>query len=244
MLVLLIIGTIIGLAAASHSTNVQQASATSTARVGATGTASSINSSVTQQVQASATAGVVLTATSGTPIFADPLSSNINGWSDDGTHCTFISGSYHVLVQETNFLQLCETSAFTIDNDAISVDVSLLSGDNAGMIFRVNGTQFYDFEITNTGDFFFRRHDAGTEANYQYLIPNTKSSAIAPGNATNNLTVIAHGSDFKLYINGTFVGESQDGTYSSGQIGFVAGTLPTSSSAEASFANLKVYKIS
>src|SRR5207248_10942997 len=151
---------------------------------------------------------------------------------------------YHVLVQQTNFLQLCESSAFTMDNDAMSVNVSLLSGDNAGMIFRVNGTQFYDFEITSTGDFFFRRHDSGTGANYQYLISNTKSSAIAPGHAKNRLLVIANGSDFKLYINGNFVGEQQDSTYSSGQIGFVAGTLPSSSNAEASFANLNVYKVS
>jgi uncharacterized protein YwgA len=148
------------------------------------------------------------------------------------------------VVQQSNFLQLCESNAFTMDSDAISVDVYLLSGDNAGMIFRVNGTQFYDFEITSTGEFFFRRHDAGTGANYQYLISNTKSSAIAPGNAKNTLLAIANGGDFKLYINGTFVGEAQDNTYSSGQIGFVAGTLPSSSNAEGSFANLNVYKIS
>jgi len=244
VLVLLIIGIIVGLTAASHSTKSQPTTATSTARASASGTASPINASATQQAQASATADVALTATSGTPIFADPLSSNINGWSDDGTHCAFMNGTYHVLVQQTNFLQLCELSARTVDNDAISVDVSLLSGDNAGMIFRVNGTQFYDFEITSTGEFFFRRHDSGTGANYQYLISNTKSSAIAQGNAKNTLLVIASGSDFKLYINGTFVGEPQDSTYSSGQIGFVAGTLPANSNADASFANLQVFKVS
>lgn len=244
VLVLLIIGTLVALSTASHNTNLQRTNPTATGQVSPTTTASPINTSATQQAQASATAGVALTATSGTPIFADPLSSNTNGWSDDGTKCAFTGGTYHVVVQQSNFLQLCESSAFTMDNDAISVDISLLSGDNAGMIFRVNGTQFYDFEITGTGQFFFRRHDSGTGANYQYLISNTKSSAIALGNAKNTLLVIANGSDFKLYINGTFVGEQHDSTYSSGQIGFVAGTLPSSSSAEGSFANLKVYKVS
>ncbi len=244
VLALLIIGTIIGLAAASHSTNSQQGTATSTVSTNASGTAGAVNTSGTQQAQASATAGVALTVVSGTPTYADPLSSNRNGWSNDGAHCAFLYGTYHVLVQQPNFLQLCKTSAFIINNDAISVNVSLLSGDNVGMIFRVNGTQFYDFEINRAGEFFFRRHDAGTGANYQYLISSTKSSAIASGNAVNNLLVIANGSDFMLYINGTFVGEQQDNTYSSGQIGLVAGTLPTSISAEGSFSNLKVYKVS
>ena len=123
------------------------------------------------------------------------------------------------------------------------MNVSLLSGNNAGVIFRVNGTQFYDFEITNTGEFFFRRHDSGTRANYQYLISKTKSNAIASGSAKNTLVVIANGSDFKLYINGTFVGEQRDSTYSSGQIGFVAGTLSSTTNAEGSFANLQVFKV-
>ena len=246
VLVLLIAGILAALATASHSATPRNpnVTATATAQASPSATASPVNVSATQQAQARATAGVALTATSGTPIFADPLSSNINNWSDDGTKCAFISGTYHVVVQQSNFLQLCESNAFTMDNDAISADVYLLSGDDAGMIFRVNGTQFYDFEITSTGNFFFRRHDAGTGANYQYLISNTKSSAIAPGNAKNTLLAIANGGNFKLYINGIFVGEAQDNTYSSGQIGFVAGTLPSSSNAEGSFANLKVYKVS
>jgi hypothetical protein len=250
--VLVIIGgTIFALTAAFHGTSSQQTGAINqtptTAQASPSGTTGAINqtpTSATQQAPAAATAGVALTATSGAPIFADPLSSNINNWSDDGTKCAFTNGTYHVLVQQSNFLQLCESSAFTMDNDTISADVYLLSGDNAGMIFRVNGTQFYDFEITNAGGFFFRRHDAGPGANYKYLIPNGTNGAIALGNARNTLLVIANGSDFKLYINGTFVGEQQDSTYSNGQIGFVAGTLPSSSSAEGSFANLKVYKVS
>src|SRR5205807_262721 len=115
--------------------NSQHTNATATATTGASArrTAGSINASATQQAHASATAGVALTATSGTPIFADPLSGNTNNWSDDGTKCTFTNGTYHVLVQQSNFLQLCESSAFTMDNGTTTVDVSLLSGNNAGM---------------------------------------------------------------------------------------------------------------
>ena len=76
------------------------------------------------------------------------------------------------------------------------------------------------------------------------LIDRTTSSAIAPVGQKNTLLIIANGNDFKLYINGTFVGEQQDGssTISTGQIGFVAGTLSSTTRGEASFSNLNIYK--
>jgi hypothetical protein len=55
--------------------------------------------------------------------------------------------------------------------------------------------------------------------------------------------VTADGSDLKLYINGTFVGEQQDSTYSSGNLGFVAGTMAPTASGEAAFTHLQVFKI-
>ncbi len=121
--------------------------------------------------------------------------------------------------------------------------MTLLSGNDAGLVFRANGDQFYDFEINNQGQFFFRRHDAGAGSNYVSLIKATKSDAIKPVGQKNTLVVIANGNDFKLYINGVFVGEKQDSTYSSGQVAFVTGTLAPTTSGEGSFANLKIFKI-
>jgi serine/threonine protein kinase len=195
---------------------------------------------------ATATAGGAATATvaaNGTLILSDPLASNSSGhWSADGVACAFNSGSYHVYVKQANFLQPCESTGLLVDNFRLQVNVTLLSGDNAGVILRVNGPQFYDFEITSQKQFFFRRHNA--DNSYTMLIDRTSSSAVAPVGQKNTLMVIAKGNDFKLYINGTFVGEQQDGIspISSGGIGFVAGTLPATSSGEASFANLKIYR--
>ena len=218
------------------SKNLQMETATANAQE----TASAKTSSA--EAQATATAGVAATAVNGTLILADPLSGNTNGrWNTDGVNCVFTNGSYHVYVKQANFLQPCESTSLPLDNFTLQVDTSLLSGNEAGVILRINGTQFYDFEITSQGQFFFRRHDANN--GYVMLIDRTKSSAIAPVGQKNTLLVIANGNDFKLYINGTFVGEQQDGTstISSGQIGFVAGTLSTASG-EASFSNLNIYK--
>src|SRR5213080_3533442 len=136
----------------ANQANTQARIATATASLRATAHA---QGTATQQVVASATAGVALTAVSGVPLLQDALSSNTNGRWKENSSCVFTGQSYHVEVQQPNFLQICPANTFPITNDAISVDVSLLSGDNAGLIFRASGQQFYDFEITALGEFFF-----------------------------------------------------------------------------------------
>ena len=202
-------------------------------------------STVAANVQAAQQAAATATAVKGgTPLLKDSLSRDINNrWPNDGINCAFHDGAYHVIVTSKDYLQPCELAPQTFDNSAMQVDVSLLSGNNAGLIFRVNGDQFYDFEINNKGGFFFRRHDAGAGSKYVYLMQNRQSAAIAPGGQKNTLLALANGSDFKLFINGTFVGEAQDSTYVSGQLGLVAGTLSPNASGEASFVNLNVFKM-
>jgi serine/threonine protein kinase len=198
-------------------------------------------STATRQAMATATAGVALTAVSGVPLLQDLLSSNTNGrWKENST-CVFTGQSYHVKVQRPNFLQSCPGNTFPITNDAISVDVSLLSGDNAGLLFRASGQQFYDFEITAQGEFFFLMHNPASSTNSTYIINNTKSNAIVLG-GKNTLLVIATGDDFKFFINGIFVGEQHDETLTSGQLALVAGTLSSTSSGEARFTNLQIFK--
>ncbi len=216
--------------------------ATATANVFATATGVVTNAATAQKAQVTATAGVALTATSATLILSDTLSGNTNKRWLENTSCAFTGGSYHVIVQQSNSLQICSSNAFPFTNGAIQADVSLFSGNTAGLLFRVSGNQFYDFEITNTGTFFLRRHNATIGVPYTYIIPATASSAILTDNHANRLLVIANGSDFKLYINGSFVNEAQDSNYTGGQIGFATGTLSSTSTGEGSFANLKVYK--
>lgn len=229
-------------------TGATKATATAVAKASQQAHAAATATAQAKGAQATATAAVVVTATSGTPTLADPLSSNTNGrWTANAT-CTFKSESYHVLVQQAGFLQLCgaakaNDTTLTVNNATIEVDVSLLSGTDAGLVFRQSGEQFYDFEINNQGQFFFRRHDAGAGSNYVFLMKDTRSRAIKTGGQKNTLVVIANGNDFKLYINGVFVGEKQDSTYSSGQVAFVTGTLAPTVSGEGSFANLKIFKI-
>jgi len=191
---------------------------------------------VAQQIQNAATPVL-------TPTLADRLSSNTSSrWSENTSTCFFVGGAYHVVARQTNTLQLCGATSLAVKNTAIQVKVSLLSGSNAGFIFRTNGQQFYDFEITSGGMFFLRRHDSGEGTNYTYLIPNTRSAAIVASNQKNTLLAVANGDDFKLYINGILVGEQRDSTYTQGQFGFVVGTLAPAGHGEGSFSDLELFE--
>jgi len=191
---------------------------------------------VAQQIQNAATPVL-------TPILVDRLSSNTGSrWSENTSTCLFAGGAYHVVVRQINTFHLCGSTSLAVKNTAIQVNVSLLSGSDAGFIFRANGQQFYDFEITSGGEFFLRRHDSGKGTNYTYLIPNTRSAAIVASNQKNTLLAMASGDDFKLYINGIFVGEQRDSTYTQGQLGFVVGTLAPAGKGEGSFSDLELFK--
>lgn len=228
--------------AQSFPGNSQQATPNTNAIATAAASASAAAQVLATQQASNATAAAI---TGGTPLLTDPLSSNTNNrWPNDGVACAFTGGAYHVIVNKPDYLQPCLSSELAFGNAAIKVDVTLLQGSDAGLIFRANGDQFYDFEISNQGEFFFRRHDAGGGGNYTFLIQRTASNLVASGGQKNTLLVIASGSDFRLFINGTFVGEVQDSTYGSGQIGFVAGSAASDNRAEASFSNLSAFQVS
>ncbi len=199
--------------------------------------------SFTIQQAESATASAI---TSGMPLLADDLSSSIiSDWYVDNNSCIFTGGTYHVRVKQASSFATCTSNVLSYDNAAFQVDVSLLSGSNAGLIFRANNQQYYYFGINKNGEFFFGHDDPSANGGtFTYLIRDTSSSAIAPGKQKNTLLVIANGSDFKLFINGTFVGEQQDSTYTGGSVGFAAGTDSQLNSGEASFANFKVFQVS
>ncbi len=226
----------------NHTTNngtTATAGSSATATVAVSPSPTSIPSpspSPTPNFAATATA-----VTGRTPLLVDNLNSDNGSWSNDGQACAFLNGTYHVRVNQTDFLQPCMNTNFSMNNGAIKVDLSLAQGSDAGIIYSKSIDQFYDFEVNNQGQFYFRRHDANGGGNYVSLISPTSTSAIASGSATNTLLMIVNNGNFTFFINGVYVGKTNDSNYTTGQIGFVAGTLSPVSSADASFSNLTVY---
>ncbi len=232
-------------------------SSTATARAGATSTviasqtqqavasqqtATAVSASATARVQqAQKNAEATATAITGrTPLLSDPLNGpDDNNWPNDGTNCSFTNNAYVVTATSANTLQPCLSGNLQYGDAAIEVDVTLGSSADAGLIFRASadGSQFYDFEITSQNQFYLRYRNNNR---YTFLVQNAASSAIQGNGSKNTLLVIASGSHFRLFINGTFVGEVQDSTFASGQLGVAAGTL-SASTGDASFSNLRVY---
>ncbi len=248
LLFIILVGLIFYIAAnhsnGNHPANNNQPSSTA----GSTATAASTPSPTpTPSPKPSPTPNFAATATAvtgQTPLLTDSLSSDNGSWSNDGQACAFQNGTYHVLVNQANFLQPCPNTKFTMNNGAIQVNLALLQGSDAGILYSQQTDQFYDFEITDSGKFFFRRHDANGGGNYVFLISPTSAPSIASGSGTNTLLMLVNNGNFTFYINGAFVGSAKDNSYHTGQIGFVAGTLSPTSSADASFSNLAVYPLS
>lgn len=200
------------------------------------------HATATGQAQGSATTASLRRVALGPLMLSSDLTQNSNNlWAEDATSCKFSGGSYHVIVTQANFLQPCPL-ALPLDNAVVQVDATLHAGHDLGILVRLKADQFYDFEINNQRQFFFRRHDAGTNASYHVLIAPTFSPAIAPLNGKNTLIVSANGDLFKLYINGTFVGEARDNTYATGEVALASGTLDPITTAEGSFSSFKLYK--
>ncbi len=180
------------------------------------------------------------------PVLIDNLTGNtLNRWTVDGSHCTFGYAGYIVTAMQENYLQVCPMLSPAVSNTAVEADVTMLGGTSAGMLFRMNGDQSYDFEITNSNEFFFARHDASSTSGSftSYLIKNTYNSAILAMGQKNTLLIIANGADFKLYINDSFVGEVQDSTYTHGQLALTSGTSGLVTAGQANFSNLKLFAL-
>lgn len=190
------------------------------------------------QSTASAAYSTVTAITRSQPIFTDSLSHNTVGrWQED-KHCVFQGGSYHVHVSDSGF---CSMNIGAYSNIAIQVDVSLLSGDAAGLLFRGSGEStpytFYYFFFDRLGSVgFCIDGSAGQTCPLQDYIPNP------PIQKKNVLLVIAQRSSITLYMNGIFIHHLQDSTSASGWIAFGVEVTSTSQSGDASFSDLKVYR--
>jgi len=233
----------------------QVANATGTADTQATGTAVAV-ANATATANAQATAFVVATqtalqniytsATSGTPALSESLASNTSSnWDVDqaqgGGGCGFSGGAYHASLDSKGFYFPCFANNTNFSNFAMQMQMTIVSGDAGGLIFRANGaSKAYAWQIDTGGnyDLFVSRSSTQNTDLLNGSAPSFKQHT----GQTNLLTVIARGGSIYLYINKQYVGNVTDSTYSSGQIGVLVNdhTNPT----DVAFSNLQVWRLS
>ena len=241
--------------------SVAQSQATATANARASATSNALATTVagelateqanltTATAQAQATAGVLQTATSGQPTSSDLLTAGQvtdPTWMNDGTSCFFAADGYHVHLPPSAPPangHSCAESDRSYGNATITVEMRIHGGYSGGLLIRLQSAQFpiflgYFFEVGIGGNYEIHRINAGS---FTTLQDWTDSSAINGGlDSLNVLQVIAHGNDFRFYVNGVYLTHVQDALYGVGAIGFVSQT-DTTGPGDAVFSNLRVY---
>jgi hypothetical protein len=181
-------------------------------------------------------------------ILDDPLRDNSKGYQWDVTNiagsgsCGFSNNAYQVIQDSIiGGITSCnpEANVPPLGNFTFEVQMTLVSGDEGGITFRGNQSNFYLFAIGSDGSYHL---DVVTGTSLPTTLQQASSSHINKGQGKSNLlAVVAVGNTISLYVNNNFLVKVTDSTYSSGQIGVAA--VENSNATEVVFSNAKVWKM-
>ena len=161
-------------------------------------------------------------------LYADDFGDATSGWSritSAAARTSYGEDVYQIATYVEDYSSWGLAGINLRDAD-LEVQARRVRGDPGGiygLILRATDSQhFYALMVTDRGGFAFMLNEGGT---WKILVPWTVHEAIRTDGSGNTLRVVAEGDRFTLTINGTQVGEHRDPTYSSGDIGLLAGTV-------------------
>lgn len=166
-------------------------------------------------------------------LFSDDFSDPASGWYSNGgpeTQAQYLEGGYLLGHSQPNSAVWALPGRLVTDT-RIQVTATRVGGDDDnffGLLCRVQGTgqsgDFYAFIISSDGHFGIAKSSGGSFSLIgQELM--MRHAAIRLGSEPNVITAVCSGNRLALYVNGEFVSETNDDTYSIGQVGLIAGTL-------------------
>jgi len=177
--------------------------------------------------------------------FADDFSTEPNGWgtlSQEGGEAVFEYQGLVIKLYSPNSLFWTVNEGKYSDTQ-IDVDSVLLNGptnDNFGVICRfVDDANFYGFLVTHDGYYGIFKMING-----EMVLSGNKSNldfneAIRQGGVVNHITATCSGSTLALEVNDVLLAEVEDHSFTSGQIGLIAGSYDVAG-VQVLFDNLKV----
>ncbi len=179
----------------------------------------------------------------GNLVLNDPLVNNSQSWDWQlGTNnlnatCAFAKGGYDVTQPAQGFFHSCTAYNTNFSNFTYEVQMSMISGDYAGMIFCKQTTdQYYLFRIYTNGTYSLLRN---VDANIVHAVPLANGSFAYSG--TGLIAVVVIGGTISLYFNRHQIGSASDSAYTHGQIAVLTGN--NTNSAETVFNNAKVWQL-
>jgi DNA polymerase III delta prime subunit len=162
-------------------------------------------------------------------ILNNPMHKNDGSWDSDtsqidGGSCIFTATGYQVNISEQQSFQYCTNNHTDLSNGAIEVQLTIVKGDNGGIVFRANtdSGDYYYLNISQTGDYSL---DIYHNDMFSSTLGSGSSSAIHTGlNNTNLIAVVMQDNIFDLYANHQFISSISDSnrTYTHGQLGLTA----------------------
>lgn len=180
-------------------------------------------------------------------LFEDDFNSPNSGWEvgdyDDGS-VGYGDGYYFVISRQQGKamwgLGYQDFTDLVIEVDATQVSGPANNNNGYGVKCRVQpvGTGGDGYAFLISGDGYYSIHVV-SGGHYESLVDWTPTDAVRQGNATNHLRAICDGSHLALFVNGQLVGETEDTTYTSGDISLIAVTLEPEAT-EVRFDNLVV----
>jgi hypothetical protein len=183
---------------------------------------------------------------SGGILFKDDFSDPNSGWmqgADEFGKTEYSGGGFRILVTSDVTAKLSIPRLLFADV-IIEVDASKVAGpddNDYGVICRYQDeNNFYFFEISSDGYYSIGKY----KDDQLVLIGMEKmqtSDYIYQGQATNHLRAACVGSNLSLMVNGHLLAEVEDGDYSMGDVGLIAGTFETPG-VDILFDNFKVFK--
>lgn len=228
--------------------------------VGSQATTPRPNTSLTATAAASATAAANASATASTQatttaynnqivigqhVITDPLKDNSQGYQWSITSipgnlggCSFINHNYHSLIRANGFSP-CFGTTPTFTNFSYELYVSILEGDQAGIIFRGQPNQgnFECFTISSTGNYAIQLFQ-------NYNLSSTIAQAPSPAIITkagqlNLLAVKVVNNTITIFINKQPIITINDTNFTQSDIGMIAEDI--SSPTDAIFSNVQVW---
>lgn len=185
--------------------------------------------------------------TSNNPTITDPLNNpDTSLWitnTQNGISCNLTAGAYHASVSTKSIVALCLAPATNFQDIAFQVQMTILKGDEGGLIFRsapdASGQlESYFFGLDAAGGY----HLLASTQNGVGPLHEDSSPAIITGLKQPNLiTVIARGNKFYLYVNKHFVIMLKDSTYTTGRIGLFAADIQNPT--DVVFSNAQVWTL-
>jgi hypothetical protein len=213
--------------------------------VQATSVARSIMAGQAQATALSSPQHIYAKLTDTPPTYRFPLDNRAPGWdttTTSTTSCIFTGGAYHLRAIGDQTYLVCQNTAFSdLDNFVLQVQMTMFSGFAGGIAVRspYHSKAGYTFGFSPNG-----LYETNVIIGNEFSIRSFGRANINLGiGETNLLTAIAQGGHISFYVNKQFVTAIDDGTYSSGSIGFTMSNLGKHDAGDVAFSNAQIWRL-